>query len=316
MQKQISVVIPVLNEAGSLGFLLDELARVLASLGRTNEIIVVDDGSDDQSWQVIKDFQAGHPELKAIRLGRNFGQTAALSAGISRAEGGIIITMDGDGQNDPADIPRLLAKLEEGHDIVSGWRKERKDPFLSRQVPSRAANWLIRSLTGVKLKDFGCTLKAYRAESIKSIQLYGEMHRMIPALAYWSGAKITELEVSHRARSAGQSKYNLSRFFAVFFDLITIKFFIGYFTRPLHFFGLMGFLMFFLSILSFVAAILLKFIDHMNMTRNPLLILGTLLMIISAQLFAIGLLGEISIRIYYETQHKPIYMIKEEIGFQ
>jgi glycosyltransferase involved in cell wall biosynthesis len=253
--------------------------------------------------------------VKAIKFGRNFGQTAALSAGIGRAQGEIIVTMDGDGQNDPADIPRLLSKMNEGFDLVSGWRKSRKDPFLSRQVPSRVANWFIGFITGVKIKDFGCTLKAYRSKLIKNIRLYGEMHRMIPALAAWTGADIAEIEVNHRPRLAGSSKYDLSRFFSVFFDLITIKFFVGYFSRPLHLFGLAGFVIFFLSLASFAATFLMKIYMQMNMTRNPLLMLGVLLMIISTQAVALGLLGEISIRIYYESQDKPIYAIKEELGF-
>ena len=316
MPVKISVVIPVFNEEGSIGILFDELEKALSSLNSTYEVIVVDDGSNDQSWQIIKAGSLKYPRIKAIRLGRNFGQTAALSAGISRAQGEIVLTIDGDGQNDPADIPKLIRKLEQGFDLVSGWRKNRKDPYISRQIPSRMANWLIGLITGIKLKDFGCTLKAYRAQLIKGIRLYGEMHRMIPALAFWSGANITELEVNHRPRQSGESKYNISRIFAVFFDLLTIKFFIGYFTRPLHFFGLAGLILMILSLVSFSATLIMKIMEQMNITRNPLLTLGTLLMIIGMQLIALGLLGEISVRIYYESQNKPIYMIKEELGFQ
>jgi len=315
MPEKISVVIPVFNEAGSIGSLIDELVKVLDGLKAGYEIIVVDDGSTDQSWSVITDCRSRYKALKAVRLGRNFGQTAALSAGIRRAQEEIVITIDGDGQNDPADIPKLLEKLEQGYDLVSGWRKSRKDPFFSRQLPSLLANWFIRLITGVQVKDFGCTLKAYRAELIKKIHLYGEMHRMIPALAYWAGARIAELEVNHRPRKAGNSKYDLSRFFSVFFDLITIKFFVGYFSRPLHFFGLAGFAVFCISLVSFLATILMKVYKQVDMTGNPLLILGVLLMIISTQAVALGLLGEINIRIYYEAQDKPIYVVKEELGF-
>lgn len=316
MPIKISVVIPVFNEEGSIGPLLDELENALQGLGSSYEIIAVDDGSLDKSWEIIKARSLKYPALKAVKLGRNFGQTAALSAGISRAAGEIVVTIDGDGQNDPADIPRMIARLEQGNDLVSGWRKNRKDPYLSRQVPSRMANWLIGLITGIKLNDFGCTLKAYRAQTIKGIRLYGEMHRMIPALAHWSGANIVEMEVNHRPRQSGESKYNLNRFFAVFFDLITIKFFIGYFTRPLHFFGLVGFLLMVLSWLSFAATVIMKITENMDITGNPFLILGTLLMIISIQLIALGLLGEISVRIYYESQNKPIYTVKEELGFK
>jgi len=315
MEDKISVVIPVLDEAESICPLVDELMAVLEGTGSEYEVIIVDDGSRDQSWEAIKSCRARYSSVRAIRLGRNFGQTAALSAGISRAGGKIIITLDGDGQNDPSDIPRLLSKLEEGFDMVSGWRKARKDPYFSRQLPSRMANWLIRILTGVNLRDFGCSLKAYRAELIKGLRLYGEMHRMIPALACWSGASVAELEVNHRPRIAGNSKYNLGRFFSVFFDLIAIKFFAAYFSRPLHLFGLAGFVLLVLSMASFIATILMKIFQHMNMTGNPLLMLGVLLMIISVQAVALGLLGEISIRIYYEAQNKPTYTIKEELGF-
>jgi len=316
MPVKISVVIPVFNEEGSIGILLDELEKTLSSLNSTYEVIVVDDGSNDQSWRIILDGSSKYPAIKAIRLGRNFGQTAALSAGISRAQGEIVLTIDGDGQNDPADIPKLISKLDEGFDMVSGWRKHRKDPYISRQLPSRMANWLIGLITGIKLNDFGCTLKAYRAQLIKGIRLYGEMHRMIPALAFWSGANIAELEVNHRPRQSGESKYNINRIFAVLFDLITIKFFIGYFTRPLHFFGLAGFLLMILSVASFAATVVMKITERMDMTGNPFLILGTLLMIIGMQLFALGLLGEINVRVYYESQDKPIYVIKEELGFK
>ncbi len=316
MGVNVSVIIPVFNEAESLESLKEELVSVLDKLGSEWEIIFVDDGSEDNSWAKMKRFSSENPKIKGIRLGRNFGQTPALSAGFSYAKGKIIVTMDGDGQNDPKDIPALLEKLNEGYDLVNGWRKNRKDPLFSRRLPSRIANYLIGKLTGLRLNDFGCTLKAYRADIIRQIRLYGEMHRLLPALAWWTGARIAEIEVNHRPRKYGTSKYNLNRIFRVIFDLLTIKFFTGYFTRPLHFFGISGLVLIFLSLCAFVALILMKVLQGIDMTGNPFLILGTLLMIVGIQLIAIGLLGEISIRIYFETQNKPTYIVKEEIGFE
>jgi len=316
MPSKISVIVPVFNEAGSIAALVDELDSALGACAPGYELIIVDDGSTDRSWEIIRECASRRGSVKGIRFGRNFGQTSALSAGISKSVGEVVVTIDGDGQNDPADIPRLLAKLDQGYDMVSGWRRDRKDPFFRRQLPSLLANWLIGAITGVKVKDFGCTLKVYRSELVRKIRLYGEMHRMIPALACWAGASIAEIEVNHRPRLAGNSKYGLGRFFSVFFDLITIKFFAGYFSRPLHFFGLLGFAVFLLSSLSFLATILMKIFMGTDMTGNALLLLGVLLMIISTQSFALGLLGEISIRIYYESQDKPIYAVKEEFGFK
>ncbi len=316
MRKKISAVIPVFNEQESLPGMFDELLSVLRGLGADFEVVAVDDGSSDRSWEAIKAGRARYPEIRGIRLGRNFGQTSALSAGISAARGELIVTLDADGQNDPADIPRMIAKLAEGYDLVNGWRKDRKDQWLSRIVPSRIANWLIGKFTGLQLQDFGCTLKVYRAEVLKGIHLYGEMHRMIPALAFWAGARVVETEVRHRPRSGGESKYNLARIFNVFFDLVTIKFFVGYFRRPLHFFGLTGILFSFLGALAYLAMILMKVLSNVDMTGNPLLILGTLFIILGMQAMAMGLLGEIGIRTYYETQGKPTYAIREQIGFE
>jgi len=316
MAKEVSIVIPVFNEEAVIKEIIEETIEVVRRRNISFELLVIDDGSTDDTWRIVKELAGIYPEIKAIRLGRNFGQTPALSAGFSRTQGKIIISMDGDGQNDPNDIPRLLEKIEEGYDLVNGWRKKRKDPLFSRKIPSRIANYLIGRFTGLKLKDFGCGLKAYRSELIKQLNLYGEMHRLIPALAYWSGARILEIEVNHRPRRAGYSKYNFNRIFRVLFDLLTVKFFAGYFTRPLHFFGLPGIILIILSLGSFLAMVLMKFLQGVDMTGNPLLILGTLLMIVGIQLIAMGLLGEISIRIYFETQNKPTYVIKEEIGFE
>jgi len=316
MAKEVSIVIPVFNEEAVIKEIIEETIEVVRRRNISFELLVIDDGSTDDTWRIVKELAGIYPEIKAIRLGRNFGQTPALSAGFSRTQGKIIVSMDGDGQNDPNDIPRLLEKIEEGYDLVNGWRKKRKDPLFSRKIPSRIANYLIGRFTGLKLKDFGCGLKAYRSELIKQLNLYGEMHRLIPALAYWSGARILEIEVNHRPRRAGYSKYNFNRIFRVLFDLLTVKFFAGYFTRPLHFFGLPGIILIILSLGSFLAMVLMKFLQGVDMTGNPLLILGTLLMIVGIQLIAMGLLGEISIRIYFETQNKPTYVIKEEIGFE
>ena len=316
MAKEVSIEIPVFNEEAVIKEIIEETIEVVRRRKISSELLVIDDGSTDDTWRIVKELAGIYPEIKAIRLGRNFGQTPALSAGFSRTQGKIIVSMDGDGQNDPNDIPRLLEKIEEGYDLVNGWRKKRKDPLFSRKIPSRIANYLIGRFTGLKLKDFGCGLKAYRSELIKQLNLYGEMHRLIPALAYWSGARILEIEVNHRPRRAGYSKYNFNRIFRVLFDLLTVKFFAGYFTRPLHFFGLPGIILIILSLGSFLAMVLMKFLQGVDMTGNPLLILGTLLMIVGIQLIAMGLLGEISIRIYFETQNKPTYVIKEEIGFE
>ncbi len=316
MEQKVSIVIPVYNEQDTIKELIEETIEVLKEEGIDFELLIVDDGSTDKTWEVIKDLAREHSEIKGIRLGRNFGQTSALSAGFSQSQGKIIITMDGDGQNDPQDIPRLIEKINQGYDLVNGWRRARKDPLFSRKIPSRVANYLIGKFTGLALKDFGCGLKAYRSELVKKLNLYGEMHRLVPALAYWSGARIIELEVNHRPRRAGYSKYNFNRIFRVIFDLITVKFFAGYFTRPLHFFGLPGMVLIILSLASFLAMILMKIFQGVDMTGNPLLILGTLLMIVGIQLIAMGLLGEISIRIYFESQNKPTYVIREEIGFE
>jgi glycosyltransferase involved in cell wall biosynthesis len=316
MSGKLSIVIPVFNEQDTLPGLLKELGEVLNGMKCQYEILIIDDGSGDKTWQVIADAQKANPRIKGIKLSRNFGQTAALSAGFAKASGDIIVTIDGDGQNNPADIPKLIEKLDEGYDLVSGWRKDRKDPYFNRVLPSRIANIMIRFLTGVKVNDFGCTLKAYRAELVKHIKLYGEMHRMIPALAYWAGAKIGDLEVDHRPRKYGRSNYSWGRVCAVFFDLITMKFFAGYFTRPLYVFGLAGLAMLMLGFVAFAALVVMKVYHNIDITGNPFLMLGALAQIIGVQLIALGLLGEINIRVYYETQNKTTYIVKEEIGFK
>lgn len=307
----LSVVIPVFNEESSLESLHQELEGVLSGLGLTYEIIAVDDGSTDKSFEKLKEIQQRQPHLHIIRFRRNFGQTAALSAGFRYARGRVIVPMDADGQNDPADIPRLLEKLQEGYDIVSGWRKERKDNTVTRTLPSRIANWMIGRITGVRLHDYGCTLKAYRAESLKSIRLYGEMHRFIPALARWGGGKVTELVVNHRPRQHGKTKYGLNRIFKVLLDLITIKFLESFSTKPIYVFGGLGFLCLFGSFVSGVVVLYMKAAMNFSMNRNPLLIVSTMLMTTAVQFVLMGLLAEILVRTYHESQNRPTYVIEQ-----
>lgn len=307
----LSVVIPLFNERENVLLLCEALHRVLDSIGKPYEIILIDDGSTDGTYEVLNSVYKQYDKIKIIRFRRNFGQTAAISAGFSFAKGEIIVTMDGDLQNDPADIPKILQKIDEGYDIVSGWRKNRKDPLLTRRLPSHIANFLISKFTGVKLHDYGCTLKAYRREIIKHVNLYGEMHRFIPAVASWMGATVTEIVVKHHPRKYGKSKYGISRTLKVILDLIAIKFFLSYLTRPIQIFGIWGILSIFLGIISGIVLILMKVLGGVDMTGNPLLILTTLLTIIGVLFIVLGLLGEITVRIYYEAQGKKPYVIKE-----
>lgn len=307
----LSVVIPVFNEESNLEPLHKELEEVLSGLGLAYEIIAVDDGSTDKSFEKLKEIQQNQPHLRIIRFRRNFGQTAALSAGFRYARGRVIVPMDADGQNDPADIPRLLEKLQEGYDIVSGWRKERKDNTVTRTLPSRIANWMIGRITGVRLHDYGCTLKAYRAESLKSIRLYGEMHRFIPALARWGGEKVTELVVNHRPRQHGKTKYGLNRIFKVLLDLITIKFLESFSTKPIYVFGGLGFLCLFGSFVAGAVVLYMKAAMNFSMNRNPLLIVSTMLMTTAVQFVLMGLLAEILVRTYHESQNRPTYVIEQ-----
>lgn len=307
-QPELSVVIPVFNEEGSLGPLHDEVVSALSTYD--HEIIYVDDGSSDNSFTILADIQKNSSVVRLIRFRRNFGQTAALSAGFRYARGKIIIPLDADGQNDPAEIPKLLKKLEEGYDIVSGWRKERKDNPVTRTLPSRIANWCIGHITGVKLHDYGCTLKAYRAESLKPIRLYGEMHRFIPALARWGGEKVAEVVVNHRPRTTGKTKYGLGRTFKVVLDLITIKFLASFSTKPIYIFGGLGFLCFLGSFLSGVTVLGMKLAVNYSMNRNPLLIISLMLMTTSIQFVLMGLLAEIMVRTYHESQDRPTYVIE------
>jgi glycosyltransferase involved in cell wall biosynthesis len=307
----LSVVIPVYNEEESLKPLIQEVHSALDPLGKSYEIIVVDDGSTDGTYPILKSLYRTEPRIKALRLRRNFGQTAAVAAGLAHAQGDIIVTMDGDGQNDPQDIPALLSKLEEGLDLVSGWRSPRQDRFWSRRLPSQVANRLISWMTQVNLHDYGCTLKAIRREVAKDLRLYGDMHRFIPAMAYERGARIAEIKVHHRPRQWGKSKYGIARTFRVLLDLLTVKFLLSYATRPLHIFGLIGLLSGGIGFLIAVYLTVEKIFGGLEIGGRPLLLLSILLILIGFQFITMGLLGEMLARTYHESQDKPIYVIKE-----
>jgi len=309
----ISVVIPVLNEEQNIRPLYAELKAVLGALGKTYEIIFVDDGSTDNSFDAIKDLCGEDRFVKAIRFARNYGQTAALAAGFRNAQGKVIVTLDSDLQNDPQDIPLLLNKLDEGYDIASGWRKNRKDPFWSKKFPSWIANFLISKITGVYLHDYGCTLKAYKREAISNMALYGEMHRFLPALASWRGVSIAEVIVNHRARIHGRTNYGLMRITTVLLDLITVKFLLSFSTKPIQLFGGWGISLLLLSGVSGVSVILMKFLQNEDMTGNPLLYLTILFLVVGIQFVMMGLLGEIMARIYHESQRHSTYVIKDKI---
>ena len=275
------------------------------------EIIFVDDGSSDNSFAVLTELQEADARVRIIRFRKNFGQTAALAAGFAHARGKIIVAIDADLQNDPADIPKMIAKLDEGFDVVSGWRKKRHDNVITRLIPSKIANWLISRITGVKLHDYGCTLKAYRREVLAETKLYGEMHRFIPALASWSGAKIAEMVVNHRPRTAGVAKYGLARTWKVILDLITVKFLLSFSTKPIQLFGGWGFVALFFGGASGVALVLMKIFKDTDMTGNPLLYLAILFFVVGVQFIFMGLLAELLVRTYHESQDRPTYVIKE-----
>jgi glycosyltransferase involved in cell wall biosynthesis len=310
----VSVVVPVYNEVESLPHLLEAIASSFVQCEYSYEIICVDDGSKDGSAEYLKEQASIRSDLKAVILRRNYGQTAAMSAGFNHALGKAIVTLDADLQNDPVDIPMLLAKLEEGYDLVSGWRQKRQDAAVSRLLPSKIANWLIRRITGVHIHDYGCSLKAYRAEVAADMNLYGELHRFLPALAYIEGARITEMPVRHHPRRFGHSKYGIWRTFRVLMDLLTIKFMQKFLTRPMHVFGLLGLV----SMLSGGAiGIYLTFVKlafHEDIGNRPLLILAVLLLLTGIQLFCFGLLAELLMRTYHESQGRPIYRVREVVA--
>ena len=312
MTPDLSIVIPVLNESPNIEKLYNELTDTLVRGGRSYEIIIVDDGSTDDTFSKLSSLQARDPHLRVIRFRRNFGQTAAFAAGFAFARGRMVVTSDGDLQNDPADIQQMADKIEhDGFDIVCGWRKDRKDKMVTRRVPSIIANKLISWATGVELHDYGCSLKVFRSEVVKPLRLYGEMHRFLPAIASQFGVRIAEVVVNHRARVAGTSKYGLSRTVRVVLDLLTVKFLLNYSTRPLQIFGLFGLIAGALGsvILAYLGYV--RLIAHQAIGDRPLLLLGMLLVFIGVQLLTFGLLAELLARTYYESQNKPVYAIRE-----
>jgi glycosyltransferase involved in cell wall biosynthesis len=306
----VSVVIPVLDEAENVRELHRELTASLESFGKPYEILMVDDGSTDATLARLLEIEAADPRVRVLRLRRNFGQTAAFSAGFDHARGSVVVTSDGDLQNDPADIPRLVARLDDGFDMVCGWRKARKDPY-SKRIPSLFANRIISWSTGVKLHDYGCSLKAIRSEVVKGLRLYGEMHRFIPAVASWMGVSVAEMEVNHRPRTRGRSKYGLGRTVRVVLDLFTVKFLVAYGARPAHLFGLWGFGVGTLGVGVLGYLTFLKFMRDEAIGGRPLLLMGFGLCLTGLILVSVGLLAELLVRIYHESQGKPTYVVKE-----
>jgi glycosyltransferase involved in cell wall biosynthesis len=311
MSPELSIVIPVHNESQNIRPLYDELTQTLVHYGRSYEILIVDDGSTDDSFEQLAALQARDPRLRVIQFRRNFGQTAAFAAGFAHARGRLVVTSDGDLQNDPRDIPAMVALIEQGNDIVCGWRKDRKDTFVNRRLPSMLANGLISWATGVKLHDYGCSLKVFRSEVVKPLRLYGEMHRFLPAIASQIGVKIAEMVVNHRARNAGVTKYGITRTVRVVLDLATVKFLLNYSTRPLQIFGLGGLLAGGLGTIITGYLGFVRLFQHQGIAERPLLLLGVMLVFIGVQLVTFGLLAELMARTYYESQDKPTYVIRE-----
>jgi dolichol-phosphate mannosyltransferase len=313
---ELSLFLPVLDEEENLRPLHAKIQEALDALGKTAEVIYVDDGSTDNSLQILREIAAEDKRVRVISLRRNYGQTAAMSAGIDAARGQILIPMDADLQNDPKDIAQLLEKLDEGYDVVSGWRKNRQDKMLSRRLPSVIANKIVSWIGGVPLHDYGCSLKAYRREVLQDVRLYGEMHRFIPIYASWAGARVTEIPVDHHARRHGKSKYGISRTIKVIFDLMTIKFMAEYHTKPIYVFGTFGMLAFLLSLIAGVWAFYLKFVNGVSFILTPLPIIAVVMLAISVQFILMGLLAEMLVRTYHESQNKTIYAVREKIGFE
>src|SRR4026209_1968257 len=312
---EISVFLPVYNEEPNLMPLHAKLDEALKTLDRSAEIVYVDDGSTDGSLKILREIAAVDPRVRVVALRRNYGQTAAMAAGIDAASGKVLIPMDADLQNDPADIKRLLQKLDEGYDVVSGWRKNRQDKMFTRKIPSMIANRIISWIGGVPLHDYGCSLKAYRRESLQDVRLYGEMHRFIPIYASWAGASVTELPVKHHARTMGKSKYGLSRTLKAVLDLITIKFMASYQTKPIYVFGSFGMLAFLISVLAGLYAVFLKLFHKADFVQTPLPILAIVMFAVGIQFLLMGLLAEMLVRTYHESQSKAIYAVREKVGF-
>ena len=312
----LSIVVPVFNEEDSLRALHREISDAMGDLDRFSyEIVFVDDGSSDGSFEVMRALHEEDPaHVKAIRLRRNFGQTAALAAGFDAAQGDIIIPMDADLQNDPQDIPRLTEKIDEGYDVVSGWRANRQDKFISRRIPSILANGLISMITGVHLHDYGCTLKAYHCDVVKHMNLYGEQHRFLPALASWAGARVTEIPVNHRARKFGRSNYGIGRTLRVILDLITVKFLLSYSTKPMQVFGRWGLISILLGVGAGLITAVDKLFGNLSVNRNGWTFICFFFLLGGLQLIGLGLLGEISVRTYYESQRKAVYTVRERLG--
>jgi glycosyltransferase involved in cell wall biosynthesis len=314
----LSIVLPIFNEVESIPHLLEELVPRLEEIGHSFEIICVDDGSSDGSFEALKELRRQDERVRIVRFRRNFGQTAAFAAGFERATGELVITMDADLQNDPADIPKLLEKIDEGFDVVSGWRMERwkegTGSFITRKLPSMTANWLISTGTGVHLHDYGCALKAYRGDVVKSINLYGDLHRFIPAIASYYGVTVAEVPVNYRSRQFGTSKYGLGRIVKVILDLLTVRFLLSYSTRPIQIFGLLGIGSLGLGMLIGFYLSVLKIFTGIALSERPLLLLAILLVMIGVQFITMGLLGELIVRTYHESTGKPIYTVREELG--
>jgi glycosyltransferase involved in cell wall biosynthesis len=313
---EISIFLPVYNEEPNLLPLHAKLDEALKTLDRSAEIVYVDDGSNDGSLKILRDIAELDPRVRVVALRRNYGQTAAMAAGIDAASGKVLIPMDADLQNDPADIARLLNKLDEGYDVVSGWRKNRKDKMITRKIPSMIANRVISWIGGVPLHDYGCSLKAYRRESLQDVRLYGEMHRFIPIYASWAGARVTEIPVRHHARTMGKSKYGLSRTLKVVFDLMTIKFMASYQTKPIYVFGSFGMFAFAISLLAGLYAVFLKIFHRADFVQTPLPILTIVMFAVGVQFLLMGLLAEMLVRTYHESQAKAIYAVRERLGFK
>ena len=312
----ISIIVPYYNEKENLEQFYAELVAVLEKIKKSFEIVIVDDGSTDGSEAVLGEISKRDSRVKVVQFTRNFGQTAAMAAGFAYARGRIYIAIDADNQNDPADIPGLLAKMDEGYDVVSGWRKDRKDNLVTRRFPSIVANKMLSAVTGVKLRDYGCSLKAYRAEYIDAVDLYGEMHRFIPAYAHMAGARVAEMEVGHRPRKRGVSKYGLGRVFKVLMDLLTVKFLISYASKPAYLFGGLGSILCLLGVASAVEVIVEKYAVGTFAHKNPFLLLAVFLFSMGVQIVLMGLIAELLMRTYHESQRKPIYVVRRTLNVE